>query len=197
MKSDTVSTFSPSVCHEVMGLDAMFFVFWTLNFKPAFTLSSFTFFKRFFSSSLSAIKVISSVYLRLLIFLPTVLTPSSGAFCMMYCAYKLNKHSDNLQAWHTHFPIWNQSIVPCPVPTVAGCPAYSFLRRQVIWSGILISLRIFQEKKIFHSLLWSIVKGFSIVSEAEVDGCVFLEFPCFFLWSSIFWQFDLLFLCLF
>ena len=62
VKSDTVSTFSPSVCHEVMGLDAMFFVFWMLNFKPAFTLSSVTFFKRLFSSSLSAVKVISSVY---------------------------------------------------------------------------------------------------------------------------------------
>ena len=36
IKSVTVSTFSPSICHEVMGLDAMIFVFWMLNFKPAF-----------------------------------------------------------------------------------------------------------------------------------------------------------------
>ena len=66
-----VSTVTPSICHEVMGLDAMILVFWMLNFKPAFSLSSFTFIKRLFSSSsLSAIRVVSSAYLRLLIFLP-------------------------------------------------------------------------------------------------------------------------------
>ena len=48
IKSDTVS---PSICHEVMGLDAMIFVFWILSFKSMFSLSSFTFIKRHFSSS--------------------------------------------------------------------------------------------------------------------------------------------------
>ena len=52
IKSDTVSTVSPSICHEVMGADAMIFVFWMLSFKPTFSLSSFTFIKRLFSSSL-------------------------------------------------------------------------------------------------------------------------------------------------
>ena len=55
-----------------------------------FSLSSFTFIKRFFSSSLSAIRVVSSAYLRLLIFLPAILIPacasSSPAFLMMYSA---------------------------------------------------------------------------------------------------------------
>ena len=138
---------------EVMGPDVMIFIS-ECCFKPTFSLSSFTFIKRFFSSSLlSAIRVVSSVYLRSLIFLPTVLIPacdsSSPAFHMMYSAYKLNKHSDNMQPWCTPFPIWNQSVVPCPVLTVASWPAYRFLRRQVRWSGIPISLRI------FHSLLWS------------------------------------------
>ena len=64
-------------------------------------LSSFTFIKRLFSySSLSAIRVVSSAYLRLLIFLPTILIPacvsSSPAFFMMYSAYKLNKQGDNI-----------------------------------------------------------------------------------------------------
>ena len=59
--SDTVSTVSPSICHEVMGPDAMILVFWMLSFKPTFSLSSFTFIKRLFSSSsLSAIRVVSS-----------------------------------------------------------------------------------------------------------------------------------------
>ena len=46
------------------------------------------------------------------------------------------------------FPNFNYSIVPCLVLTVASWPAYRFLRRQVRWSGIPISLRI------FHSSLW-------------------------------------------
>ena len=47
IKSDTVSTVSPSTSHEVMGQDAMIFVFWMLSFKPTFSLSTFTFIKRF------------------------------------------------------------------------------------------------------------------------------------------------------
>ena len=69
IKSVTVAIVSPSICHEVMGLDAMILVFLLLSFKPTFSLSSFTFIKRLFSSSLlSAVRVVSSVYLRLLIF---------------------------------------------------------------------------------------------------------------------------------
>ena len=49
IKSVTVSIFSSSIYREVMGPDAMIFVFWMLSFKPAFLLSSFTFIKRFFS----------------------------------------------------------------------------------------------------------------------------------------------------
>ena len=61
IKSVTVSIVYPSICHEVMGPDAMILVFWMLSFNPAFSLSSFTFTKRLFSSSLlSAIRVVSS-----------------------------------------------------------------------------------------------------------------------------------------
>ena len=131
-----------------MGSDAMILVFWMLSFKATFSLSSFTFIKRLFSSSsLSAIRVVSSAHLRLLIFLPAILIPvyasSSPAFHMMYSAYKLNKQGDNIQPWRTPFPILNQSVVPCQVLTVPSWPAYRFLRRRVRWSGIPISLRIF------------------------------------------------------
>ena len=89
-KSDTLSTVSQSICHEVMGPDAMILVFWMLSFKPTFSLSSFTFIRRLFSSSLCAIRVVSSAYLRLLIFLPTILIPvcasSSPVFLMVYSA---------------------------------------------------------------------------------------------------------------
>ena len=95
IKSVTVSIVSLSIFHQVMGPDAMIFVFLMLSLKPAFSLSCFTFITRLFSSSLlSAIRVVSSSYLRLLIFLPAILIPaysSSPAFCMMYSAYKLNK----------------------------------------------------------------------------------------------------------
>ena len=154
IKSVTVSFVSPPICHEVMGLDAMIFVFWMLSFKPTFSLSSFTFIKRLFSSSsLPAIRVVSSAYLRLLLFLPAILitacASSSPAFLMMYSAYKLNKQGDNIQPWRTPFPIWNQSVFPSLILTVASWPAYRFLKRQVRWSGIPNSLRI------FLSLLWS------------------------------------------
>ena len=126
--------------------------FWMLNFKPTFSLPCFTFIKRLFSSSLSATRVVSSIYLRLLIFLLATLIPacasSSPAFHMMYSAYKLNKQGNNIQPWRTLFPIWNQSVVPCSVLTVTSWPAYRFLKRQVRWSGIPISWRI------FHSLFW-------------------------------------------
>ena len=52
IKSVTVCTFPLSICHEVMGLDDMIFIFWMLSFKPAFSFSSFTLTKRVFSSSL-------------------------------------------------------------------------------------------------------------------------------------------------
>ena len=141
IKSATVSL---SICHEVTGPDAMILVFWMLSFQPTFSLSSFTFIKRFFISSLlSAIRVVSSANLRLLVFLPAILIPacasSSLAFYMMYSAYKLNKQGDNIQPWCTPFLIWNQSVVPCPVLTVASWLAYRFLRWQVRWPGIPIS----------------------------------------------------------
>ena len=70
MKSVSVSIVSPSICHEVMGPDAIILGFWMLSFKPTFSLSSFPFIKRLFSSSsLSALRVVSSACLRLLIFL--------------------------------------------------------------------------------------------------------------------------------
>ena len=85
---------------------------------------------------------------------------------MMYSAYKLNKQGDNIQPWCTPFPIWNQSVFPCPLLTVASWPAYTFLKRQVRWS-----VPQFIE---IHT-----VKGFGLVNKAEID--VFLELSCFFL----------------
>ena len=64
IKSVTVYIVSPSISHEVMGPDTIILVFWMLSFKPTFSLSSFTFIKRLFNSSLlSAITRFSKWYL--------------------------------------------------------------------------------------------------------------------------------------
>ena len=141
----------------------------------------FHFHQEAFSSSLSAIRVVSSAYLRLLIFLPAILIPacasSSPTFHMMHSACKLNKQGDSIHPWQTPFPVCNQSLVPCPVLTVASWTAYRFLRRQVRWSGIPISLRIFQ------FVVIHIVKGFSIVNEVDVFSGTPLPSP----WSKECW----------
>ena len=85
----------------------------------------------------------------------------------MYSAYKLNK-----QPWCTPFPIWNQSVDPSLVLTVASWPAYRFLKRQVRWYGSHL-LQNFPEFVVVHT-----IKGFGIINKAEVDS--FLELPCFF-----------------
>ena len=140
--------------HEAMGPNAMILVFWMWVSSQLFhSPLSLSINRLFSSSSLSAIRLASSAYLRLLMLLREVLIPpcesSSPAFSVMYSAYKLNKQGDDIQPRHTPFPVWNQSFVPCQVQTVASWPAFRFFRRQVSWSGTPISLRI------FHSLLWS------------------------------------------
>ena len=81
-----------------------------LNFVNVdFQASFFTILFHFHQGALFAIRMVSSAYLRLLIFLPAILisacVSSSPAFLMMYSAYKLNKQGDNIQPWCTPFPI--------------------------------------------------------------------------------------------
>ena len=78
-----------------------------------------------------------------------------------------------MQPWRNPFPIWNQSVVPCPVLTVASWPAYRFLKRQVRSGGL-----VFPSLSEFSTVCCDPHRGFSIVSEVQAD--VFLELPCFF-----------------
>ena len=115
-------------CHNLSFLNVEFKAsFFTLLFHPHQEVLRF--------SLLSAIRVVSSAYLRLLIFLAAILISvydsSSLAFCTRYSAYKLNKQGDNTQPWPYPFPVVNQSLVPCPFLTVASWSTNSFLRRQV------------------------------------------------------------------
>ena len=138
IKFFTVSIYFLSICHEVMGQDAMILVFWMLSFKPASLLSSFTFIKRLFSSSLlSAIRVVSSSCLKLLIFLQAILISAWASpilvFRMKCSAYTLNKQGDNMtltSSTSSTFPNF-EPVHLCHVLNVASCPAYRLLRRQV------------------------------------------------------------------
>ena len=132
-------------CHDVCFLNVD---------KPSLSLSSFTFINRFFSSSsLSAIRVVSSAYLRLLIFLPAILIPACAAFSlafhMLSSAYKLNKQVTKysldvlLSLFGTSplFHVWFWLLL-LDLPT-------DFSGGSLRWSDIPISWRI------FHSLLWT------------------------------------------
>ena len=135
-----------------MELDAMILVFWMLSLKQAFSLSSFTFIKRLFSFSLlSAIRVVPSVYLRLLIFFPALMIPacasSSQTFHIMYSAYKISR--------------WQYAALPYCFPNLGPVCCSMFGSK----CGFLNYIQISQETgrvicyshllRIFHSLLWS------------------------------------------
>ena len=84
----------------------------------------------------------------------------------MYSVYKLNKQGDNIQPWGTPLLILNQSVVPCPVLTVASWLTHRFLRL----SGL-----VFPSLSGFSTVCCKPHKGFHVVNEADV----FLEFSCF------------------
>ena len=134
-KSFMVSIVSPSTGHEMMGQDAKILIFecWVsanfftflFHFHQEILQLFFTFCHKSGVICVSEIIDISHGNHD------SRFTSSSMAFCMMYSAYRLNKQGKNIQAWHTFFPIWNQSV-PCPVSTIAFWPAYRFLNKQVV-----------------------------------------------------------------
>ena len=175
-----------------MRPNAMIFVFWMLSFKPVFLLSSFTFIKRLFSTSLYALWMVSSAYMRLFIFLPEILIPacasSSLAFLITYSAYKLNKQGDNIQPWCTPFP--NLEPVCCFMSS-SNCCFLTWIQisqeeGQVVWYSHL--LKIFPVCCDPHNQrFWHSQKS----RNRCLSGTLLL-----FWWSNRCWQFDLLFLCL-
>ena len=106
INSVTVYIVSLSICHEVMGSDAMIFVFLKLSFKPAFFTLLFHFHQDALQSLFASCHQAETqkpggiCISEVLIFLPAILIPayvsSNLAFRMMYSAYKLNKQGDNI-----------------------------------------------------------------------------------------------------
>ena len=124
IKSVTVSTVSPSISHKVMGPDTMISVLecWALSqlFHSPLSLSSRGFLVplHFLPKGWCHLHIWVFFFffnICLLAILIKACASFSPAFLMMYSAYKLNKQGDNIQPWHTPFPIWNKSVVPCPV----------------------------------------------------------------------------------
>ena len=136
--------------------------------------------------------VTASAYLRLLIFLLTILIPacalSSPAFLMMFSAYKLNKQDKQYTALIYSFPSFESVWCSMCGPNCCflSCIQVSQEAHQVVWYSHL--LKNFPQFVVIH-----IVKSFSIVNEAEVD--VFSETSLFSPWFNEGWQFDLWFLC--
>ena len=164
IKYVTVSTSSPIICCEVMGPDAMAFVFWAWSFKLVFSLSFITFIKRFFHYfSLSAIRVVSSVDISEVVdispgYLNFSLSFMQSIIFMMYSAYKLNKQGGNIQLCYS-FPNLNQSVVSSLILTIASESAYRFLRRQIsqiilyIWKFLAYRLLKPSLKNFEHDLI--------------------------------------------
>ena len=158
-------------CHDLSFL--------TFILKPTLLLSSLTLIKRLFnSSSFSAFRVVSSEYLRLLMFLLPILNPAcyscSALFLMMCSVYRLkNQGNSRLSCCSRSFLILNQSVVPYRVLTVAYWLAYRFLRRQVRWCGSPISKSFPQflmiQSQRLYLCWWNRDRWF-----------FFLKFPCFF-----------------
>ena len=162
-----------------MGPDAMILVFWMLSFKPDFSLSSFTFIKRLFSSSsISAVKSDNICILE-------VVDISSGNLdCSLwfiqpgishdvtYMQNKLNKQGDNIQpCCSTLSQFWTDRLFHIGFCCFLTCVQISWETDKVAWYSHLL-------KNFPQFVVDDTVKGFHIINEAKVD--VFLEFLCFF-----------------
>ena len=184
IKSLTVSIVFASICHEVMGLDAVILILQMFSFKPAFSLSSFTFSKSLFSASLlSAIRVVSSAYLRLLIFLLAILIPacasSSLAFHMVYSACKLNKQgNNNVTPWtatrQASLSITNsQSLLKLMSFELVMPSNHLILCPPLLLSSVFPSIRVFSTEPVLRvrwPKTWSF--SFSISPSNQYSGLI-------------------------
>ena len=159
-----------------MGPDAMILVLWTLNFKTAFSLSSFTFIKRLFGSSLlSAIRVVSSAY-QVINISPSKLDsslwfiqPSISHYVFCIWVKQVGWH---YTAFMYSFP--NFEPLHCNMSSSKCC----FLTCTQIYqeSGKVVSYS-HHFKNCLHFILIHIVKSFSVCSKWSRSRFL-LELPC-------------------
>ena len=167
-------------CHDfICFLFFFFFFFKVFSLKPALSFSSFTLIKRVFSSSLpSAIRVLSSAFLRLLMFLPPfwilACNSSSQEFLMMCSAYRLNRKVDSREL--SQYSFLNLEPISC---SIKGSNCFFLIHIQVsqetgkmVWYSHIS--KSFPQFFMIHT-----VKGLSEVYETEVDFFFPLKFSCF------------------
>ena len=173
-------------------LIAMILFSWMLKFKPGFSLSSATFIKRlliplcFLPERWSHLHNWDYWYFSQWSWFQLVIHPTLHlAWCTPHISQicRVMIYSLGILLFQL-----NQFIVLCLVLIVASWLAYRFLRRQVRFSVITISLRI------FHSLLWSTQR---LLSSHRRRGRCFYGIPLLSLWPKRYWQFDLCFLHIF
>ena len=142
----------PSIFHEVMGPEAMILVFWMLSFKPPFSLSSFTFIKRFFGSSLvSDIRVLSSAHLRLLIFFPSnfdcldiLLSQFSTSLLFHVCCFltciQISQEAGKV-VWYKHLDsLWLNGVefMSSKEDDLASRSRFSLITQELLHSRVLL-----------------------------------------------------------
>ena len=174
-KSQTqLKRLSTHICHEVMGADAMILALWMLSLKPAFSLSSFTFIKRLYSSSsLSAITV---CHLHIW----------GYRYFSQQSWYQLGLHPARHFAWCTLHISWISRVTVHSLGVLLSQFGTSVVFCVQFWL-LLLDLHTDLSRGRSGDLVFPSLKEFStvccdlhsqIINEAEVDG--FLEFPCFF-----------------
>ena len=172
-KSVTVSIFSPSICHAVIGLDAMVLAFFMFSLNSALSLSSFPLIKKLFSSSsLSAIRMVSSTYLRLLMFLLPISNPHCNSPSPAFLSIKVEQARWQQAALLSSF--LDLKPISCSIQG-SNCCFLTLLQvsqetGKMVWYSHLS--RSFPQFVMIYTF-----PDFSVVDETQV---FFLRFPCFF-----------------
>ena len=134
MKSATVASFSPSICHEVMGPDAIIFVFWMVSYKPGFFALLLHHLILHFLP-----KGWCSAYLRLLMFLSAILNPRCASSSLTFCMTALTYYFPSLEPVH------------CSMSgSVASWPAYRFSQEANQFSSPKNPMNIMLTSNLFH-----------------------------------------------
>ena len=165
-----------------------------MSFKPTFSLSTFIFIKRLFSSSsLSAIRVVSSAYLRLLIFLLALLIPASAYLKLLiflpailipavlhpaqrfsWCTLHISQIS-RVTIYSLMYSFSYLEPVSCSMSS-SNCCFLTCIQVSQEAGQVACYSHLFQNFPQF--IVIHTVKGFGIVNNAQAD--VFLELSCFF-----------------
>ena len=176
IKSVTLFTVSPSISHEVMGPGIMILIFWILSFKPTFSLSSFTFIKRLFSSVSAFCHKGGIICISEVIDISPSNLDSSLCFIQPSILHVVLCIKVKQAGWQ-HTALMHSFPNLEPVCCSMSCSNCCFLTciqiskevGQVVWYSHVF--KNFPQFFMIHT-----VKGFGIVNKADV----FLELSCFF-----------------